>query len=211
MVELRTESLGNRRSYQFFCNIWIALSLTHTVQKGVTAKVWWKEYGKWCKTQQSFANCSYHIFGSRGFAFSKINSEAASTVFLCCEISYPNLQYYSSFFPLFLPLSLPYCRGKFFLKFQDMMLQSKIITSNKVPATWISLCLLKVMNSNAIITKQMTKNNELSVSSSFSEEWWDKLQSEAVRSWSENTFLKSMHVPEMFSNRQCAFNTVLCW
>lgn len=54
---------------------------------------------------------------------------------------------------------------------------------HNIPATWISLCLLKVTNSNAIITKKAIKNNnELSVSSAFLEEWWDKLQSEAVES-----------------------------
>lgn len=52
----------------------------------------------------------------------------------------------------------------------------------KVPATWISLCLLKVKNSNAIITKKMIKNNnEVSVSLAFLEDWWEKLQSEAVK------------------------------
>lgn len=86
---------------------------------------------------------------------------------------------------------------------------------HKVPATCISLCLFKVMNSNAIISKRMIKiNNELSVSSAFLEDWWDNLQNEAVKSWSKNTYiiiLKSMHIPEMFSNRQCALSKALCW
>lgn len=77
---------------------------------------------------------------------------------------------------------------------------------HKVPVTWISPRLLKVANSNAISPKKMIKNNnELSVSSAFFEDWWDKLQSETVKSWSKNafiTFLKSMQVPAMYSSRQ---------
>lgn len=77
---------------------------------------------------------------------------------------------------------------------------------HKVPVTWISPCLLKVANSNAITPKKMIKNNnELSVSPAFLEDWWDKLQSETVKSWSKNafiTFSKSMQVPAMYSSRQ---------
>lgn len=191
------------------------MSLTHGVKKGMTAKVWWSMISDLrLSTHLQIAVTKSLVVEGLALVNTKINSGTVSKVFSYCEVSYHNLRCYSCFF---FSSSIPSLlqRKILFEVLGQSASKQNYNFKHKVPATWISLCLLKVKNSNAIITKKMIKNNnEVSVSLAFLEDWWEKLQSEAVKSWNKNTFitfLKSMHVPETFSNRQCALNRALCW